>query len=185
MKVIPTKIHGCFEIFPIINKDTRGFFVKTFHTPSFKKLGLNTLFKEEYYSISKKNVIRGMHFQLPPHDHIKLVYCISGKVMDVVVDLRLGSPSYGKHLSIDLSFKKKNMVYIPKGIAHGFCSLSKSSILIYKTSTVHFPKNDTGIRWNSANISWPNKNLIISDRDKSFPTLKEFKSPFRFEKFYE
>ena len=185
MKIISTKISGCYEIFPIIHKDFRGVFVKTFHHPTFKKFGLNTIFKEEYYSTSYKNVIRGLHLQLPPHDHVKLIYCISGIVKDVVVDLRLGSPTYGKHLSINLSSEIGNMVYIPKGMAHGFCVLSKTSTLVYKTSTIHHPNKDTGIKWNSAKISWPNKSKIISERDKFFLTLKEFNSPFRFEKSFE
>ena len=182
MKIIKSKIPGCYEIINKVHKDIRGTFIKVFHSPTFKKFGLETIFKEEYYSNSFKNVIRGLHFQLPPHDHVKLVYCVSGIVKDVVVDLRLGSPTYGKHISIELSSKKGNMIYIPRGMAHGFCGLSKISTLVYKTSTVHYPKKDTGIKWDSAGISWPNKNMIISKRDKSFLTLKEFKSPFKFKK---
>lgn len=182
MKIITNEIPGCYEILNTIYNDSRGTFVKTFHSPTFKKFGLNTIFEEEYYSISFKHVIRGLHFQLPPHDHVKLVYCILGFVKDFVVDLRLGSPTYGKHLSIDLSSEKGNMIYIPQGMAHGFCSLSKTSILVYKTSTIHHPNKDTGIKWDSAGISWPNENMIISERDKSFLKLKDFKSPFRFKK---
>ena len=182
MKIVSTKISGCYELFPMPHKDLRGVFVKTFHAPTFKNYGLKTTFEEDYYSVSLKNVIRGLHFQIPPDDHAKLVYCVSGKVKDVVVDLRLGSPSYGKHLCIDLSYKKGNMIYIPQGMAHGFCGLSKVSILVYKTSTVYSSKNDTGIRWDSAGISWPNKVKIISKRDKSFVKLKDFKSQFKFEK---
>ena len=185
MKIISTKIPGCYEIFPNIHKDPRGVFVKIFCYPTFKKFGLNTIFKEEYYSTSYKNVIRGLHFQLPPHDHIKLVYCISGIVKDVVVDLRIDSPTFGKHLSFNLSSEIGNMIYIPKGIAHGFCVLSKTSTLVYKTSSIYSPDRDSGIRWNSAKISWPTKNIIISDRDKSFSTLKDFNSPFRLKKNHE
>ena len=182
MKIIESKIPGCYEILNKVNNDIRGTFIKTFHSPTFKKFGLETIFKEEYYSSSFKNVVRGLHFQLPPYDHVKLVYCVSGIVKDVVVDLRMGSPTYGEHMGIELSAKKGNMLYIPKGIAHGFCRLSKTSILVYKTSTVYYPKKDTGIKWDSAGISWPNKTMIISERDKSFLTLKEFNSPFKFEK---
>jgi dTDP-4-dehydrorhamnose 3,5-epimerase len=182
LKIISTKIPGCYELFPIKHKDSRGTFVKTFHSPIFKNYGLKTIFKEDYYSISLKNVIRGFHFQLPPNDHVKLVYCVSGKVKDIVVDLRLGSPTYGKHLSIDLSSRKGNMIYIPKGVAHGFCGLSKISILVYKTTTVYSIKSDTGIKWDSAGVSWPNKIKIISKRDKSFIKLEDFKSPFKFKK---
>ena len=182
MKIINSEIPGCYEILNTIHNDSRGTFVKTFHSPTFKKFGLNTLFEEEYYSISFKNVIRGLHFQLPPHDHIKLVYCILGFVKDFVVDLRVGSPTYGKHLSIDLSSEKGNMIYIPQGLAHGFCGLSKTSTLVYKTSSIYSPKKDTGIKWDSAGISWPNETMIISERDNFFLTLEEFNSPFRFKK---
>lgn len=185
MKIISTKIPGCYEIFPVIHKDPRGVFVKTFHHQTFKEFGLNTVFREEYYSTSYKNVIRGLHFQLPPNDHIKLVYCTLGIVKDVVVDLRLNSPTYGNHVSINLSSEIGNMLYIPKGIAHGFCVLSKTSTLVYKTSAIYNSNMDTGIKWNSVKISWPNKNIIISERDKSFPTLKDFNSPFRFKKNHE
>jgi dTDP-4-dehydrorhamnose 3,5-epimerase len=182
LKIINTKIPGCYELFPIIHKDKRGFFVKTFHFPTFKKFGLETNFKEEYYSVSKKNVVRGLHFQIPPKGHSKLVYCIAGIVKDVVVDLRVGSPTYGKNLSIILSSDKGNMIYIPEGLAHGFFTLSKFSTLIYKTTNIHDPKKDIGIKWDSAGISWPKKNIIISERDKSFLPFKNFKSPFRFKK---
>ncbi|MBD1152956.1 dTDP-4-dehydrorhamnose 3,5-epimerase [Pelagibacterales bacterium SAG-MED22] len=182
MKIKASKLPGCYEILNKVFSDTRGKFVKTFHAPTFKKFGLNTTFKEEYYSISLKYVVRGLHFQLPPHDHVKLVYCVSGNVKDVVVDLRVGSPTYGKHLSIELSSEKGNMVYIPKGMAHGFCGISKTSTLVYKTSTVYSPNKDTGIKWDSVGIFWPKKNIIISERDRSFLTLNEFKSPFKFGK---
>ena len=182
MKILQTKIPGCFEIITKKHKDLRGFFVKVFHSPLYKKYGLNTSFNEDYYSISSKNVIRGLHFQLPPYDHIKLVYCLSGSVMDAVVDLRLGSPTYLQHLTIELSFDKGNILYIPKGLAHGFCTLSRSSTLVYKASTVYNSKKDTGIRWDSAGITWPKGKPKISDRDKKFITLKDFKSPFKYNK---
>ena len=182
MKIISTKIPGCYELFPTIHRDQRGIFVKTFHSPTFKKYKLITTFREEYYSTSVKNVIRGLHFQQPPNDHVKIVYCIVGAVQDVVVDLRLGSPTYGKNICINLTSEKGNMIYIPKGLAHGFSVKSKISTLVYKTSSVYSPKKDTGIRWDSAKIYWPNKTKIISERDKSFLRLKDFKSPFKFKK---
>lgn len=178
MKITKTKIPGCYEILTKKHEDKRGVFIKTFHAPTFKKFGLKTSFKEQYYSISSKNVIRGLHFQLPPHDHAKLIYCTEGEVLDIALDLRVGSPFYGKYISIKLKAKKGNMIYIPSGFAHGFCSLKNSSTLIYNTSTVYNPKKDIGLRWDSADISWPIKNPYLSDRDLKFPKFKDFISPF-------
>ena len=105
------KIQGCLELQPKIFADNRGKFVKVFHEQAFGNLGLETNFVEEYYSISNKNVIRGLHFQLPPMDHVKMVYCVQGEVMDVVVDLRVDSPTYGQHVTFELSSTKANSIY--------------------------------------------------------------------------
>ena len=171
-------IEGCFEIIPKVFNDFRGSFVKVFHETTFQEAGLENNFAEEYYSKSFKGVIRGLHFQTPPDDHTKLVYCIDGSVYDVVVDLRVGSKTYGKFQALNLNSRDANMIYIPTGLAHGFCSLSDSATLVYKTSTVHSPSKDSGILWNSIGINWPCENPIISERDKSFIDFKSFKSPF-------
>jgi dTDP-4-dehydrorhamnose 3,5-epimerase len=173
-----SEIEGCLEIIPKVFNDDRGSFVKVFHDTAFQKAGLENNFAEEYYSKSLKGVIRGLHFQTPPDDHVKLVYCIDGSVQDVVVDIRVGSKTYGKFQVFNLNSNDANMIYIPTGMAHGFCSLSDSATLIYKTSTVHSPNNDSGILWNSIGINWPFENPIISERDKSFVDLHSFKSPF-------
>ena len=171
-------LDGCFEIIPNIIKDNRGSFVKVFHHETFADLGLENRFVEEYYSKSYKGVIRGLHFQVPPEDHVKLVYCISGNAFDVIVDLRIGSPTYGQFDTFNLCADKANIVYIPTGIAHGFCSLSESSTLVYKTSTMHNPSYDKGVLWNSIDIDWPEKDPVISKRDKNLIDFKSFKSPF-------
>lgn len=173
---------GYFEIQPRIFKDQRGSFIKTFHRDLFRERGLNIDWVEEYYSVSQKGVLRGMHFQLPPYDHEKLVYCTSGIVFDAVVDLRNGSPTFGQHVSITLSADMANMIYIPKGLAHGFYTLSEAATVMYKVATVYAPEHDTGIRWDSAGISWPSNDPIISDRDRKFIKLNVFKSPFVFKK---
>tara|TARA_Y200000002_G_scaffold367831_1_gene360273 strand:- start:65 stop:619 length:555 start_codon:yes stop_codon:yes gene_type:complete len=173
-----TKISGCLELIPNIFDDKRGLFVKVFHQNAFASAGLETNFTEEYYSKSIKGVIRGLHFQIPPKDHVKVCYCVQGSVFDVVLDLRLGSPTFGEHEVFSLTAKDANMVYIPKGMAHGFCSLSESSILVYKTSTVYDANYDSGIRWDSAGIQWPTESPIMSDRDKEFIDFQSFKSPF-------
>lgn len=175
-----TTIKGCYEITPRIQQDQRGFFVKTFHKDIFASQKLVTEFTEEYYSVSHKGVLRGLHFQTPPADHIKMVYCVLGEVMDVVVDLRIGSPTYGQYASFELTAKKANMIYIPKGLAHGFYVTSEQAILMYKVTTVYSPEHDTGIRWNSVGIPWPDTAPIISRRDNSFGEFADFISPFRY-----
>jgi len=174
----PSKIPSCFEIILEVFKDERGSFVKIFHQDVFQEYGLEIYYAEEYYSFSHKGVLRGLHFQLPPMDHVKLVYCVSGKVLDAVVDLRVGSPTYGEFETFELSAEKANMIYIPKGLAHGFYVLSESAIMMYKVTIVYSPEHDRGIRWNSVGIPWPDEKPIISKRDSEFPDFKDFKSPF-------
>jgi len=173
-----TSIPGCFEIIPTIRKDPRGMFIKIFHAPEFKALGLDSDFREEYYSVSKKGVLRGLHFQKPPAAISKLVFCVEGDILDAVVDLRKRSKSYGKAFTVKLSTRKANMLYIPEGCAHGFYALSEKVVMLYKTSGVYSPENDAGVLWSSAGIKWPCKRPIISGRDSSFPAFNEFKTPF-------
>jgi len=125
-----SKLSGCFELQPKSFEDERGRFVKVFHFHEFKSQGMEHNFQEEYYSTSNNNVIRGMHFQVPPMDHVKLVYCVEGEVMDAVIDLRIGSPTYGQYALFELSAAKANSIYIPKGMAHGFCALSERVIMV-------------------------------------------------------
>jgi dTDP-4-dehydrorhamnose 3,5-epimerase len=171
-------IEGCLELRPKIMEDVRGQFIKIFNTNQYLAAGLEISFEEEYYSTSKKNVIRGMHFQRPPLDHVKIVYCTAGEVFDVVLDLRANSPTYGEVNTLFLSRKKANVVYIPKGVAHGFCATSEEATLVYKVSTVYAPELDGGVAWDSIGIEWPTRSPIISDRDKSFVSFANFISPF-------
>jgi dTDP-4-dehydrorhamnose 3,5-epimerase len=181
MRVEPTAIPGCYQLFPLVSKDSRGSFVKTFRKDVFAKHGLVTEFSEEYYSISRKGVLRGMHFQTPPHDHFKVVYCLSGLVLDAIVDLRVGSPAYRQSETLALSAELGNMLYIAPGIAHGFYTLSDEAILQYKVTTAYAPKHDGGIKWDSAGIAWPDASPILSVRDHGFPGLVDFLSPFQFQ----
>jgi dTDP-4-dehydrorhamnose 3,5-epimerase len=173
-----SSIIGCYEIQPMIFNDDRGRFVKVFHREMFAKLGLCIDFVEEYYSHSRRDVIRGLHFQLPPVDHVKMVYCICGKVFDVVLDLRIGSPTYGKTAIFSLSAEQANYLYIPEGIAHGFCVISDFATMVYKVSSTYSPEHDAGVLWNSVEINWPTKSPILSERDMSFIPFSEFKSTF-------
>lgn len=181
MQIAPTPIPGCLELLPDIRRDKRGSFVKTFHQDDFRANGLATDFAEEYYSISHNGVLRGLHFQLPPADHVKLVYCVAGAVFDAVLDLRVGSPTYGRHAALELSAEKGNSLYISKGLAHGFYTKSDVAIMIYKVTSTYAPEHDTGVLWSSAGIEWPGDAPILSPRDRRFPKAADFRSPFRFE----
>jgi len=174
----PTAIRGCFEIQPRCFDDARGRFVKVFHKEYFAKLDLETDFAEEFYSKSHKGIIRGMHFQTPPEEHVKMVYCVQGEVFDVVLDLRVGSPTYGKAISFCLSADTGNYLYISKGLAHGFCATSDLATLIYKVSTVYAPHHDSGVLWSSIDIDWPTTSPVVSERDARFISFSEFSSPF-------
>ncbi|MBE9224570.1 dTDP-4-dehydrorhamnose 3,5-epimerase [Phormidium sp. LEGE 05292] len=180
MNIQPTSLPGCYEIQPNIFEDDRGKFVKIFHQEVFAEYKLETHFAEEYYSVSHQRVLRGLHFQLPPYEHTKLVYCVVGQVMDAVVDLRVGSPTYGKYATFELSAQKANLIYIPPGFAHGFYVLSDRAVLIYKVTTVYSREHDAGILWNSVGIPWSDKQPIISARDSSFVTFADFLTPFRY-----
>jgi dTDP-4-dehydrorhamnose 3,5-epimerase len=135
-------------------------------------------FAEQYYSVSEQNVVRGLHFQIPPHDHYKLVTCVEGEIRDVAVDLRRGSPTYGQHVAIEMSGVRGDCVYIPSGFAHGFAVRSTRALVLYNVSTVYAPTHDTGIRWDSIGIDWGLAAPLISDRDAALPTFSSFDSPF-------
>ena len=175
---IETPLEGCFEIQSVVREDNRGSFIKTFHSAAFEEFGIFADFQEEYYSTSIKNVLRGLHFQTPPADHNKFVYCPKGTVMDVAVDLRKKSLTYGKHHVCILEGGKGKAIYLPKGFAHGFLTLSDYAIIVCKTDTVYSPENDSGILWNSCNIDWKCKEPILSERDKKHLPFSEFDSPF-------
>lgn len=172
MIIKSTYLGDIYEIENMKFQDERGDFVKTFHEERFKAAGLEYAFKENFYSVSKKGVLRGMHFQIPPHDHAKLVYVPYGEILDVVVDIRSESPNYGKFFSLTLSADNAKSIYIGKGFAHGFLTISKTAIVSYSTTTVHSPKHDSGIKWNSFKMNWPEIDKIISKRDSSFPCLE-------------
>ena len=176
-----TTIPGCYELQPVVRYDSRGRFVKTFHAEFFASHRMATKYVEQYYSISEHGVLRGLHFQIPPHDHEKLVYCTDGAILDAVVDLRVGSPTYGQHSAFELSAEKGNQVYIPKGLAHGFFVMSDSATTVYNVTTVYAPEHDTGILWNSVGIAWPDPAPTMSERDRAFLPCSQCKSPFRFE----
>lgn len=180
MKFQAAQLPGCYEILPVASKDERGSFVKIFHQGLFSEKGLETLFVEDFYSISKQGVLRGLHFQTPPHAAAKLVTCLSGTVLDAVVDLRRGSPSYGRFATFTLDDEKGNLLYVPAGFEHGFYVTRGPALMLYKATALYDKAHDTGIRWDSAGIPWPDLRPIVSERDGRFPPLDDFKTPFLF-----
>ena len=178
MKRIKEYLGGIQLIEPFVFSDARGCFVKPFHQKQLARLGIRMAVQEEFYSTSAYNVLRGMHFQAPPHAHSKLIYCTRGAILDVVVDLRRGSPTYGKVASFELSEENRRVVYIPVGFGHGFLSLADCSCLVYKTDSVYAPAYDFGVRWDSIDFNWPVAQPLLSSRDKEFPTLAGWLSPF-------
>ena len=172
---------GCMELQPPVHGDTRGRLVKPFNRDWFAELGLATVFAEDFYSVSAKGVLRGLHLQLPPMAQDKLVYCTQGRIWDVLLDLRRGSPAFEQHASLELTAERANLSYIPVGVAHGFCVLSETACVHYKVTSVHAPGRDAGVRWDSAGIDWPVSDPIISSRDQDLPVLADFLSPFRFD----
>ena len=177
MEVLKELLPGCFLLQPKRFEDERGLFVKTYHDGLCQALGVNLDIREEFYSVSYKNVLRGMHFQLPPHAHDKLVYCTCGVVTDVLLDLRKG-PDYGKVASVQLSGENAHLVFIPEGVAHGFTALTDKALMLYKTSTVHAQEADCGIRWDSFGFNWGVVEPIMSARDQQHSLLADFVSPF-------
>ena len=171
------EIKGVYIVENFIAKDERGVFIKTFHQQKLAEIGVTNSFQESYYSQSVKNVIRGMHFQVPPHDHEKLVYVTRGNILDVILDIRTGSSTYGKAISVKLN-EFGNSVFIPKGFPHGFLALSEETTVVYNVSTVYNIDADSGVLWNSFNFDWPIDIPIISMRDNEFSEFKNFKSPF-------
>lgn len=178
MKFTELKLKGCKIIEVDVFRDERGFFQKIYHQDEYQENALDMIFKEQYFTCSNKNVLRGMHFQLPPYDQSKLVTCLTGSVLDVFLDLRKNSKTYGQTDSYILSKDSGKSIFLPSGIAHGFLSLEDNSGMLYSTSTVYNPESDYGIMWNSINYRWPIDKPKVSDRDKSHMTFNEFDTPF-------
>ena len=177
-KVNDTSLNGLKIISTNHFTDERGMFHKYFSKEEYKELGLEYNFEEDYYSVNKKNVIRGMHFQVPPADHTKLVYVTSGKIIDVCLDIRKNSETYGKYFSIELTADKAECIYIPKGFAHGFVSLEDNTCVHYLQTTCYDKNCDFGIDYKSFGYDWRIENPIVSGRDLTHLSFKDFDSPF-------
>jgi dTDP-4-dehydrorhamnose 3,5-epimerase len=178
MKLTPTTLSGVFQLQPAIKSDDRGHFAKTMQKSFLKRHGLETHYQEIYHSVSKSNILRGMHFQVPPADGAKIVCCLDGVVQDALLDLRVGSSTYGHSIVVPLRGEQTNMLYMPGGIAHGFWVEQGPATLLYYQHAEYAREQDKGIAWNKAGIKWPCKAPIISARDAEFPGLNDFSSPF-------
>jgi len=174
MRLINTKLEGVYIIENFNNSDRRGSFTKTYHEGSFKENNLSINFRESYFSVSRKDVIRGMHFQLPPYEHEKLVYVAKGEILDVILDLRKNSKTYGDTINIKLSDKNHKSIYISKGFAHGFKSIIDNSITVYNVTTVHNDNSDFGIKYDTFGYDWKINQPILSNRDNKFISFKQF-----------
>ena len=174
MQLKETGIDGLVELVPEVYHDARGWFFEFYKESTLRKLGIERNFLQENLSYSKKGVIRGLHFQLPPFAQAKLATVLSGSVLDVVVDLRQGSKTFGEVYECQLDSKRKNMLLVPEGFAHGFAAL-EDSVFFYKCSNLFNKPSESGILWNDPklNIQWPVKDPIVSDKDKLLPTFEE------------
>jgi len=168
-------IPGLVLIEPRVFEDGRGFFMETYKMPDFAAAGIRGNFVQENHSRSGKGVLRGLHYQNPPFAQAKLVRAIRGEVFDVAVDIRRGSPTWGKWLGVVLSERNRNMLYVPAGLAHGFCVLSGVAEVLYKTTDIYSAESEAGIIWNDQdlNIKWPVRKPLLSERDGRLPSLKD------------
>lgn len=180
MEVKDTFIEGLKIIQPKVFLDERGYFYEPYNQERFEALGLTMKFVQDNESKSSKGVLRGLHFQKPPYAQGKLLRVVNGAVLDVAVDLRKNSKTYGKHFSVILSEQNKTMFYIPEGFAHGFLTLQDNTIFDYKCTNVYHPESEAGILWNDSTlaIQWNIDNPTISKKDANNISFKDFVSPF-------
>jgi dTDP-4-dehydrorhamnose 3,5-epimerase len=180
MIVESNHIAGLLVIKPDVFEDKRGYFFESYNREKFREMGIDVTFLQDNESKSGKNVLRGLHFQVPPYQQGKLVRVIKGAVLDVAVDLRKSSPTYGEWASIGLSEKNKWMYWIPAGFAHGFLTLEENTVFFYKCTKVYHKESEAGIIWNDPdlNIQWGIADPMVSDKDKVAQSFREFISPF-------
>ena len=183
MEIIKTDIEGVFLIEPTVFGDSRGYFFESFNAREFaEKTGIEVNFVQDNESKSRYGVLRGLHFQCPPYAQSKLVRVVKGHVLDVAVDLRKGSPTYGKYTTGELTEDNHRQFFIPKGFAHGFVVLSEEAVFQYKCDDFYNPQSEGALMWDDPdiNIQWPvdPKDIILSEKDKKHPYLKDFTTPF-------
>lgn len=177
MKIIETEIPGVVLIDPVVRGDSRGYFMETFLRGKFENEVICTEFVQENESLSSRGVLRGLHYQLPPYAQSKLVRVVSGKILDVAVDIRKGSPTFGRSVVAELSGENKRQIFIPRGFAHGFSVLEDDTIVQYKTDNYYAPEYEAAILWNdpALGIDWgiPASEILLSEKDTRHPLLKD------------
>jgi len=183
MEIIKTEVEGVFIIEPRVFGDARGYFFESFNSREFaEKTGLNITFVQDNESMSHYGVLRGLHFQQPPFAQSKLVRVVKGRVLDVAVDIRVGSPSFGKYVSVELSEDNHRQFFMSKGFAHGFSVLSEEVIFQYKCDEFYAPQSEGAIAWDDPDlaIDWliPKDKILLSEKDRHHPFLRDFHSPF-------
>lgn len=182
MKFIKTEIPAVVIIEPKVFGDHRGYFFESFNQKEFEENIQPIRFIQDNESKSTRGILRGLHFQKPPYAQAKLVRCIKGKVLDVAVDLRLGSPTYGNHIAVELSEENKKQLFVPRGFAHGFIVLSEEAIFSYKVDNTYAPSYDSGIKWDDTDlkIDWKidKEDIKLSEKDEHLQYFKDFKTPF-------
>lgn len=173
MKVIETELSGVLILEPRVFEDQRGFFMETFHKEKYEKAGITVEFVQDNFSFSQKNTLRGLHYQ-HPHGQAKLVHVAQGAVFDVAVDIRLGSPTFGKWTGVELSAANRRQLFIPPGFAHGFVVLSDTASFVYKCSDFYFPDCEAGIIFSDPQLAirWPGGNFLLSPKDQQYPVLQ-------------
>ena len=177
MVVEERRLRGVFTVLLEANSDGRGFFMRTYDRELFQKAGIDRDWVQENHSRSdRRHVIRGLHFQLPPFTETKLVRVIRGSILDVFVDLRKGSSTFGDWEAVELTEFEHRLLLVPRGFAHGFCTLSEESEVLYKVDSPYTPQSESGIRWNDAalKINWPTNRPLMSEKDRTLNYLKEF-----------
>lgn len=184
MDVLTTGIDGVLIIKPRVFKDNRGYFFESFNKREFEQKVGKVNFVQDNESMSTRGVMRGMHFQKPPYTQAKLVRCVVGRVIDVAVDIRKGSPTFGCHVAVELSEDNHQQFFIPRGFAHGFAVLSDVAVFQYKCDNYYNPESEGGVQIDdeSLGIDWRMKleDIILSEKDKKYPKLEDFDSPFEF-----
>jgi len=183
MQFVETKISDLIIIEPTVFGDARGYFLESYNQKKFEEVVGKISFVQDNESKSSKGVLRGLHFQKPPFQQAKLVRCIQGEVLDVVVDIRKNSKTYGQHVTVLLSGDNKRQLFVPRGFAHGFLVLSDSATFAYKVDNTYAPDHDAGIQWNDKelNIQWGLEEcvVLVSSKDTELPSFSEFESPFK------
>ena len=176
MNVDYTVLRDVLIITPRVFKDARGFFFESYNQEAFRANGIGAAFVQDNHSRSVRGTLRGLHFQLPPFAQVKLVRCVRGGIWDVAVDIRAGSPTFGRWAGVELSAENFRQLYIPTGFAHGFCVLSDEAEVLYKTSAVYSQAHELGIAWNDPDlaIAWPEAEPLLSDRDRRAGSLAEY-----------